>query len=149
MTRAARAVVALARCLDGAVVVHSGSRATAAPASGSFSIVPSQVDPGAVVVLTGTGYRPSANVKLEVCGNNGLDGTCTIKSVDETGNVDPGGSKEFKIVVDANVGGDDYEATAMQFLHEKSIEAYQPGGKFEIKADPEVKTRILLMGGIS
>lgn len=81
-------------------------------------------------------------------GKNGLDGECTIKSVEETGNVDPAGSKEFKIALDANVGGDPYEATAMQFLHPNSVDAYQVGKKFSIKADPEDKTRVLLMGGL-
>ena len=80
--------------------------------------------------------------------NNGLDGEGTIKSVSETGNVDPSGSKEFKIEVEANVGGDPYEATAMQFLHPNAVDAYQPGKKFSIKADPEDKARILLMGGL-
>jgi hypothetical protein len=85
--------------------------------------------------------------KMQKIANEGLDGTCTIKSVEETGNVDPAGSKEFKIVCDASLGGDSYEATAMQFLHEKSVDAYQVGGKFNIKADPDDKTAILLMGG--
>jgi hypothetical protein len=80
--------------------------------------------------------------------NNGLDGECTIKSVEETGNVDPAGSKEFKISLEANVGGDPYEATALQFLHPNSVDAYKPGGKFKIKADPEDKTKVLLMGGV-
>jgi|SRR4029079_12376005 len=80
--------------------------------------------------------------------NNGLDGEAEIKSVEETGNVDPAGSKEFKIGLEANVGGDPYEAEALQFLHPNSVDAYKPGAKFNIKADPDDKTRVLLMGGI-
>ena len=86
--------------------------------------------------------------QMQKIANEGLDGTCTIKSVEETGNVDPAGSKEFKIACDASIGGDSYEATAMQFLHPNAVDAYQPGKKFEIKADPDDKTAILLMGGI-
>jgi hypothetical protein len=81
-------------------------------------------------------------------GQNGLDGECEIKSIEETGNVDPGGAKEYKIGLEANVGGDPYEATAMQFLHPDHVDAYKVGGQFKIKADPEDKTRVLLMGGV-
>lgn len=81
-------------------------------------------------------------------GQNGLDGEGTITSVKETGNVDAGGSKEFEIKVDANLGGDDYKATAMQFLHTDAEDAYKKGAKFELKADPNDKTKILLMKGL-
>jgi len=79
---------------------------------------------------------------------DGLDGEGTITSLDKTGNVDPGGANEYAIKVDANLGGESYEATAMQFLHPSSEDSYKVGGKFEFKADPDDKTRILLMGGL-
>lgn len=81
-------------------------------------------------------------------GNEGLDGEGTIKSVDDTGKVDAGGAKQYEIKVDATVGGDSFEATALQYVHPKNEGTYKPGGRFEIKADPEDKTQVLLMGGL-
>jgi hypothetical protein len=81
-------------------------------------------------------------------GANGLDGEGTITAIKETGNVDAGGSKEFEIEVDASLGGDVYKATALQFLHAKAEDAYKEGAKFELKVDPNDKTRVLLMAGL-
>lgn len=80
--------------------------------------------------------------------SEGLDGEGTITSIKETGNADPAGAKEFEIQVDATIDGESMKATAMQFLHAKSEGAYKEGKKFELKADPDDKSRVLLMGGL-
>jgi hypothetical protein len=95
------------------------------------------------------GMDVAAMQQTQRIAQQGLDGTCEIKAISETGNVDAGGAKEFKIDCEASIGGDSYQATAMQHLHPGAIDAYQVGKKFEIKADPEDKTKILLMGGMS
>ena len=76
----------------------------------------------------------------------GLDGEGTITAVEPTGQVNMGGAKEFKITVEASIGGDPYTATALQNLRAESESAYAVGSKFKIKVDPEDKTNILLMG---
>ncbi len=80
-------------------------------------------------------------------GSEGLDGEGTITSIKETGNLD-GDAKEFEIKVDATVNGESVKATALQFLHPKAEGAYKKGARFELKADPDDTSKILLMKGL-
>lgn len=55
-------------------------------------------------------------------------------------------SRQFAIEVEAEGNGDPYEATVMQFLVDGVAPAYAPGSRWEAKADPEDRTRMLLYG---
>jgi hypothetical protein len=103
-------------------------------------------------MAAGAGAQPPGGLEYaqwtQNVAQNGLDGEGTITSINETGGQDASGAKEFEVKIDASLGGEAYEATAKQFLHPSSVDAYKVGGKFNLKVDPDDKTRVLLMGGV-
>ena len=42
--------------------------------------------------------------------------------------------------------GQSYDTTVHQFLTQDAVNAYQPGGKFQIKADPDDTSKVMLYG---
>jgi hypothetical protein len=76
---------------------------------------------------------------------SGVPCTATITSVSETGVTDASG-KQYAIGVSVEGNGEPYEATVTQFLIEAAVPSYQPGAKFEAKADPDDRSRLLLFG---
>ncbi len=107
---------------------------------------------GGAGMPAGAGAQPPGGLEyaqwMQSVAQNGLDGEGTITSINETGGQDASGSKEFEVKIDASLGGESYEATAKQFLHPSAVDAYKVGGKFNLKVDPDDKTRVLLMGGV-
>ena len=80
---------------------------------------------------------------------SGLPGVATIKSISETGKTDAGVNKQYAIEVAIELeGGDAYDTTVLQNLTDDAIGSghYEAGKKFEVKVDPDDKSKALLYG---
>ena len=80
---------------------------------------------------------------------SGLPGVATIKSIGETGKVDAGVNKQYAIEVAIELeAGDKYDTTVLQNLTDDAIGSghYEAGKKFEVKVDPDDKSKALLYG---
>jgi hypothetical protein len=80
---------------------------------------------------------------------SGLPGVATINSVSETGKTDANVSKQYAIEVSIELeGGESYDTTVLQFLTDDAIGSghYAAGKKFEVKVDPDDKSKALLYG---
>jgi hypothetical protein len=42
--------------------------------------------------------------------------------------------------------GESYDTTVHQYLTDDAVNAYQPGGRFQIKADPDDTSKVMLYG---
>lgn len=79
---------------------------------------------------------------------SGLPGVATINSIGETGKAD-GVNKQYAIGVSIELeGGDKYDTTVMQNLTADAIGSghYEQGKRFEVKVDPDDKSKALLYG---
>lgn len=77
---------------------------------------------------------------------SGVPCTAEVVSVSETGKRDMSG-KQYAIAVRVEGNGDPYEATVEQYLVEEMAPSYVPGSRWQAKADPDDRTRLLLYGG--
>ncbi len=80
---------------------------------------------------------------------SGLPGVATINSIGETGKTDAGVNKQYAIEVSIELeAGDKYDTTVLQNLTEDAIGSghYEAGKKFEVKVDPDDKSKALLYG---
>ncbi len=80
---------------------------------------------------------------------SGLPGVATINSIGETGKADAGVNKQYAIEVSIELeGGDKYDTTVLQNLTDDAIGSghYEAGKKFEVKVDPDDKSKALLYG---
>ena len=87
-----------------------------------------------------------ANLAMKL-NQNGLPGTATINSITESGEGSDPVNKAYDIAVSVELeNGDSYDATVHQYLTADAVNAYQPGGKFQIKADPDDTSKVMLYG---
>ena len=80
---------------------------------------------------------------------SGLPGVATINSIGETGKTDAGVNKQYAIGVSIELeDGDKYDTTVLQNLTDDAINSghYEQGKKFEVKVDPDDKSKALLYG---
>ena len=78
---------------------------------------------------------------------NGLPGTATINSISESGAGSDPVNKAYDIAVSVELeNGESYDTTVFQYLTEDAVKSYQPGGKFEVKADPDDTSKVILYG---
>ena len=80
---------------------------------------------------------------------SGLPGVATINAISETGKTDAGVNKQYAIGVSIELeDGDKYDTTVMQNLTEDAINSghYEAGKRFEVKVDPDDKSKALLYG---
>ena len=78
---------------------------------------------------------------------NGLPGVAEIKSINESGAGSDPVNKAYEIDVAVELEkGDSYDATVFQYLTADAVNAYQPGEKFEVKADPDDTSKLILYG---
>lgn len=80
----------------------------------------------------------------------GLPGVATINAIGETGKTDAGVSKQYAIGVTIQLqdGSDAYDTTVLQNLTDDAINSghYEQGKKFEVKVDPDDRSKALLYG---
>jgi hypothetical protein len=87
-----------------------------------------------------------ANTAMKL-NQNGLPGVATINSITESGAGSDPVNKAYDIGVSVQLeNGESYDTTVHQYLTEDAVKAYQPGGKFEIKADPDDTSTVMLYG---
>lgn len=80
---------------------------------------------------------------------SGLPGVATINAIGETGKTDAGVNKQYAIGVSIVLeNGESYDTTVMQNLTDDAIGSghYEAGKKFEVKVDPDDKSKALLYG---
>ena len=80
---------------------------------------------------------------------SGLPGVATINSIGETGKTDAGVNKQYAIEVSIELeAGDKYDTTVLQSLTDDAIGSghYEAGKRFEVKVDPDDKSKALLYG---
>lgn len=88
-----------------------------------------------------TGYAQLANTLA----SSGVDCIATIKSAAPTGQKDPGGD-QYAIEVSVEGNGESYDATVTQYAAPGQESMYEPGARFQAKADPDDRSRLLLYG---
>jgi len=87
-----------------------------------------------------------ANLAMKL-NQSGLPGTATINSVTESGEGSDPVNKAYDIAVSVELeDGQSYDTTVHQYLTADAVNAYQPGKKFQIKADPDDTTKVMLYG---
>jgi hypothetical protein len=103
--------------------------------------------------MPGGGMPDAADVEYAQTANkiaqSGLPGVATINSIGETGKMDAGVNKQYAIEVSVELeGGDKYDTTVLQSLTEDAIGSghYEAGKRFEVKVDPDDKSKALLYG---
>jgi len=80
---------------------------------------------------------------------SGLPGVATINAIGETGKTDAGVNKQYAIGVSIELeDGDKYDTTVLQSLTDDAINSghYEAGKRFEVKVDPDDKSKALLYG---
>ena len=80
---------------------------------------------------------------------SGLPGVATINAISETGKTDAGVNKQYAIGVSITLeDGEEYDTTVMQNLTDDAINSghYEAGKRFEVKVDPDDKSKALLYG---
>jgi hypothetical protein len=101
--------------------------------------VPGQASPSA-------GDAEYANLAMKL-NQNGLPGVATINSITESGEGSDPVNKAYDIGISVQLeNGQSYDATVHQYLTQDAVNAYQPGGKFQVKADPDDTSKVMLFG---
>jgi len=101
---------------------------------------------GAGAMSPSAGDAEYANLAMKL-NQNGLPGVATISSITESGEGSDPVNKAYDIAVSVALeNGESYDTTVHQYLTQDAVNAYQPGGKFEIKADPDDTSKVMLYG---
>jgi hypothetical protein len=101
---------------------------------------------GAGAMSPSAGDVEYAQLAMKV-NQNGLPGVAEIKSIDESGAGSDPVNKAYEIDVAVELEqGDSYDATIFQYLTQDAVNAYQPGKRFEVKADPDDTSKLILYG---
>jgi hypothetical protein len=87
-----------------------------------------------------------ANLAMKL-NQNGLPGVATINSITESGAGSDPVNKAYDIAVSVELeNGESYDTVIHQYLTEDAVNAYQPGGKFQVKADPDDTSKVMIYG---
>jgi hypothetical protein len=87
-----------------------------------------------------------ANLAMKL-NQNGLPGVATINSITESGEGSDPVNKAYDIGVSVELeNGQSYDTTVHQYLTADAVNAYQPGGRFQIKADPDDTSKVMIYG---
>jgi hypothetical protein len=87
-----------------------------------------------------------ANLAMKL-NENGLPGVATINSITESGEGSDPVNKAYDIAVSVELeSGQNYDTTIHQYLTQDAYNAYQPGGRFQIKADPDDTSKVMIYG---
>ena len=87
-----------------------------------------------------------ANLAMKL-NQGGLPGVATINSIAESGDGSDPVNKAYDIAVSVELeSGQGYDTTIHQYLTADAVKAYQPGGRFQIKADPDDTSKVMIYG---
>jgi hypothetical protein len=85
-----------------------------------------------------------ANLAMKL-NQNGVAGVATINSITESGAGSDPVNKAYEIAVSVKLeDGQSYDTTVFQYLTADAVNAYQPGGRFMVKADPDDASKVML-----
>jgi hypothetical protein len=78
---------------------------------------------------------------------NGLPGVATINTITESGEGSDPVNKAYDVAVSVELeNGESYDTVVHQYLTADAVNAYQPGGRFQVKADPDDTSKVMLYG---
>jgi hypothetical protein len=78
---------------------------------------------------------------------NGLPGVATINTITESGEGSDPVNKAYDVAVGVELeNGETYDTVVHQYLTADAVNAYQPGGRFQVKADPDDTSKVMLYG---
>jgi hypothetical protein len=101
---------------------------------------------GAGTMSPSAGDVEYANLAMKL-NQNGLPGVATINSITESGAGSDPLNKAYDIQVNVELeNGQSYDTTVHQYLTQDAVTAYQPGSAFQIKADPDDTSKVMLYG---
>ena len=87
-----------------------------------------------------------ANLAMKLT-SSGLPGVGTINSVTESGEGSDPVNKAYDIAVSVELqDGRSYDTIVHQYLTADAVGSYQPGKRFEVKADPDETSKVMLYG---
>jgi len=87
-----------------------------------------------------------ANLAMKL-NQSGLPGGATINSINESGEGSDPVNKAYDIGVSVELeNGQSYDTVIHQYLTDDAVNAYQPGGRFQIKADPDDTSKVMIYG---
>jgi hypothetical protein len=87
-----------------------------------------------------------ANLAMKL-NQSGLPGVATINSINESGEGSDPVNKAYDIAVSVELeNGQSYDTVIHQYLTGDAVNAYQPGGRFQIKADPDDTSKVMIYG---
>jgi len=87
-----------------------------------------------------------ANLAMKL-NQSGLPGVATINSIEESGSGSDPVNKAYDIAVSVELeNGQAYDTVVHQYLTQDAVNSYQPGKRFEVKADPDDTSRVMLYG---
>ena len=87
-----------------------------------------------------------ANLAMKL-NQSGLPGVATINSINESGEGSDPVNKAYDIAVSVELeNGESYDTVIHQYLTDDAVNAYQPGGRFQIKADPDDTSKVMIYG---
>ncbi|HET8975903.1 MAG TPA: hypothetical protein VFN15_04665 [Solirubrobacterales bacterium] len=87
-----------------------------------------------------------ANLAMKL-NQNGLPGVATVNSITESGAGSDPVNKAYDIAVSVELqDGQGYDTVVHQYLTADAVNAYQPGKRFEVKADPDDTSKVMLYG---
>jgi hypothetical protein len=85
-----------------------------------------------------------ANLAMKL-NSSGLPGVATINSVTESGEGSDPVNKAYDIAVSVELqDGRSYDTVVHQYLTADAVGSYQPGKRFEVKADPDDTGKVML-----
>ena len=85
-----------------------------------------------------------ANLAMKL-NQNGVAGVATINSITESGAGSDPVNKAYDIAVSVKLeDGQSYDTNVFQYLTADAVNAYQPGGRFMVKADPVDTSKVML-----
>lgn len=109
-----------------------------------FKDMASQAREGMAKVTPNAGDMGHAQLANKL-GQSGVPCTAEVRSAAPTGKTDMGGP-QYAIEVQVEGNGDPYDATVTQYVPEAQASMYAPGTRWQAKADPDDRTRLLLYG---
>jgi hypothetical protein len=87
-----------------------------------------------------------ANLAMKL-NSSGLPGVATINSVTESGEGSDPVNKAYDLAVSVELqDGRSYDTVVHQYLTADAVGSYQPGKRFEVKADPDDTSKVMLYG---
>ena len=87
-----------------------------------------------------------ANLAMKL-NQSGLPGVASVDSITESAAGSDPVNKAYDIAVSVELeNGESYDTVIHQYLTQDAVNAYQPGGRFQVKADPDDTSKVMIYG---